>query len=67
MQSGLQQLARAGVEVSFLRRALSALDTERDGEPSNAAPPDWPDDHVPDVVEFVTDFLNSPSTGGANV
>ena len=67
MQLEITRLARDGVDLTPLMRALAEIGAERDEARTCASSPDWSDDHVPDVVEFITDFLKSPAdVGGAN-
>ncbi|RFB96540.1 hypothetical protein B5K08_09230 [Rhizobium leguminosarum bv. trifolii] len=67
MQPVVRKLASVGADVAFLARALSSVRSERDDEQTCTWSPDWPDDHVPDVVEFVDASLKTPvDEGGAN-
>jgi len=63
----VRKLARAGADVAFLVRALSSMRNEREDDQTVLRIPDWPDDHMPDVVEFVDGNAWAPSQmGGAD-
>lgn len=67
MKPAVRKLPRAGADVAFLVRALSSMRVEKDDDQTIASSPDWPDEHMPDVVEFVDASLKTPvAVGGAN-
>ncbi|MFW8585973.1 hypothetical protein ACOJBM_17145 [Rhizobium beringeri] len=67
MKPVVRKLARAGADVAFLVRALSSMRSEKDDDQTIASSPDWPDEHMPDVVEFVGGNASALSqAGGAN-
>ncbi|TAZ83263.1 MULTISPECIES: hypothetical protein [Rhizobium] len=67
MKPAVRKLARAGADVAFLVRALSSSRCENDDDQTTSSSPDWPDEHMPDVVEFVDASLKTPlAVGGAN-
>ncbi|NEJ82289.1 hypothetical protein GR268_37650 [Rhizobium leguminosarum] len=67
MQPIVRKLERARADVAFLVRAFSSMRIEDEDDHTVFRLRDWPDEHMPDVVEFVDGNAWAHSqTGGAN-
>ncbi|MBY5868479.1 hypothetical protein [Rhizobium leguminosarum] len=67
MKPVVRKLTRAGADVAFLVRAMPSMRVEKEDDQTTSSSPDWPDEHMPDVVEFVDASLKTPlAVGEAN-